>query len=75
MSAEAWVFLTTEVTVLGGIITAYFQFRKPMKKLGNGFADDVRSELTEIKALALEARDEIRNHKEQHVAASLKVVK
>lgn len=52
------------------------------KPTGNGFADEVRAGLSELKdlvektnTLATEARDEIREHKNAHVAASLRSIR
>lgn len=46
---------------------------------GNGFADEIREDLAELKRLvrqsyqvAAEARDEIREHKDAHIRASLR---
>ena len=72
MAPEAWAFLASEMTTIGTVLVAWIQFRKPVRKLGNGFADRVEQQLKDIKTLALEARDEIREHKSAHVEASLR---
>jgi hypothetical protein len=72
MSEQMWAFLGIEVTTLGTVTAAWLQVRKPVRKLGNGFSERVESELKQIKALATEARNEIREHKNVHVEASLR---
>lgn len=72
LSDAAWAFLATEVTTIGAVFIAWLQFRKPVKKLGNGFSERVEKDLAEIKGLATEALTEIREHKNAHVEASLR---
>lgn len=86
MSDSAWQFLSVMVVQVAGVIVVYLKLRKSRQVLdkavelaeptGNGFANEVREALAELKilvgrshAIASEAHDAIQQHKDEHYLA------
>lgn len=87
MSDSAWQFLSVMVVQVAGVLIVYLKLRKHREVLdkavelseptGNGFANEVREALAELKTLgnrnydiANEAREEVRKHIDDHYLAA-----